>query len=132
MALVDVLDELADPGLRPALEEHIRAGDFEQARIESQEMQCWADYSLRLDAGESATLAAAYSRSWSVALDDRAARRIAERDLGSARITGTVGLLVHGVESGIIDRAEGNSLLAGMIAAGFHSPVPTLEDLLSP
>lgn len=87
-----------------------------------------AGYTLRLDAGESATLATARHRGWSVALDDRAARRIAEKDLGPDRITGTIGILQAGLESGILTLDEGNRILAQMIAAGYWSPVARLDE----
>ena len=66
--LVDVLGELEQPVCRSAIVAEVQRGHFELAQIGgTMELERWAQYTMRLDAGESATLAAAASRGWSIA-----------------------------------------------------------------
>lgn len=128
--LVDVLDELG-PRCREQVDERLGRDEIHAATLDSAaEIQRWATYTLRLDPGESATIAAAVERGWSVAVDERAARRIAERDLGPERMTGTIGILLAAVERSYITLEEGDRLLAEMIEAGYWSPVASLAEAL--
>lgn len=130
-ALTEVLEEL-DADCRAQIAPLLAQGEFLEASIEGEaELMRWAEYTLRLDAGESATLAAAAERGWSIAVDEQAARRLAERDLGSGRMTGTVGLLLAAVEQGHLTLGEGDRLLAQMIAVGYWAPVQSLRELSS-
>jgi predicted nucleic acid-binding protein len=127
--LTDVLEEELEPGCRTQVDELIARGEFASASLETdEELRQWARYTLRLDHGESATLAAAMERGWSVAVDERAGRRIAEGDLGAERLTGTVGILTSAVERAQITIDEGDRLLAEMIDAGYWSPVASLRE----
>lgn len=45
-------------------------------------------------------------------------------------LSGTVGVLVKLLRAEHVDPGEADSLLQQMIAAGYHSPVDTLRDLL--
>lgn len=63
----------------------------------------------RLDAGEAASIAGAVERGGSVATDDLAARRVAD-ELGLT-VTGSVGLLVLGIERGQLDVATADDWL---------------------
>lgn len=92
------------------------------------ELERWATYTLRLDAGEAATLAAAAARGWSIAVDERAARRIAAQDVGTDRITGTVGILRAAVADNHLTIEEGDGLLQQMIDDGYWSPVQSLRE----
>lgn len=74
---------------------------------------------------------AASERGWSVAVDDRAARRIAEEDLGADRLTGTVGILVAAVRQGHSTRNEADALLTPMVAAGYWAPVTSIDEALA-
>jgi predicted nucleic acid-binding protein len=65
-----------------------------------------------------------------VAVDERAARRIAERDLGPERMTGTIGVLLAAVERAYVTLEEGDRLLAEMIEAGYWSPVASVAEAL--
>lgn len=126
--LVDVLDELS-PGCRTQVGELMIRAELQTACLESRaELERWARYTLRLDPGESATLAAAAERGWSVAVDERAARRLAEHDLGPDRLTGTVGILLAAVERRLLTVGEGDRLLTEMIGAGYWSPVTSLRE----
>ena len=126
--LVDVLEELENPACRELVQTGISRAEIVLTEIQNDlELRLWARYTLRLDAGESATLAAAVSRGWSLASDDRAARRVAESELGPGRLTGTVGILRAAVEAGLLTLGAGNQRLAQMVAAGYRSPVRSLD-----
>ena len=126
--LADVLDEL-EPGCRQQVDELLTRNDLALASLHGRdELERWATYTLRLDAGEAATLAAAAARGWSIAVDERAARRIAAHDLCTNRITGTVGILHAAVAHGHITIDEGDGLLQRMIDDGYWSPVESLRE----
>lgn len=82
----------------------------------------------RLDSGEASCLALAMSRGCRVFTDDRDARALAAR-LGIP-VSGTIGLLVRLVDLGALTVAEGDRLLAQMVAYGYHSPTDSLEHML--
>jgi predicted nucleic acid-binding protein len=124
--LVDVLYELERPACRRQVQAAVRREELLPARLTRAELKWWSRYTLRLDPGESATLAAAVSRGWSVAVDERAARRMARQDLGQQRLTGTVGVLRAAVAAGWATTEEGNDLLGQMIVGGYRSPVSCL------
>jgi predicted nucleic acid-binding protein len=65
----------------------------------------------------------------SIAVDERAARRIAAHDLGADRITGTVGILRAAVAQDHITIVEGDELLQLMIDDGYWSPVQSLREV---
>lgn len=126
--LVDVLEEL-EPDCRRQVDELLARNDLALATLQGRdELERWATYTLRLDAGEAATLAAAAGRGWSIAVDERAARRIAARDLGTDRVTGTVGILRAAVAQDHITIDEGDQLLQLMIDDGYWSPVRSLRN----
>jgi predicted nucleic acid-binding protein len=124
--LVDVLEELEEPACRRQVDAAVRRDELLPAALTPAELKWWSRYTLRLDPGESATLAAAMSRGWSVAVDERAARRTARQDLGPERLTGTVGVLRAAVAAGLASPEEGNELLGRMIVSGYRSPVGAL------
>lgn len=126
--LADVLEEL-EPVCRQQVEELLARNDLAVATLEERdELERWATYTLRLDAGEAATLAAAAARGWSMAVDERAARRIAVHDLGANRITGTVGILRAAVAHDLVTIDEADELLHRMIDAGYWSPVQSVRE----
>lgn len=129
--LVDVLDELGT-SCRAQVDGLLARDMLVSAALESRaELERWARYTLRLDSGESATLAVAAERGWSVAVDDRAARRVAEEDVGADRLTGTVGILAAAVREGHLTRAEADALLRRMVAAGYWAPVASIDEALA-
>ncbi len=81
-----------------------------------------------LGAGERACLAVAIARRGLLASDDLHARRVATRQ--GAKTTGTVGLLVMAIEADLLSLDQANALLAAMIAAGYRSPVASLDTLV--
>lgn len=129
--LVDVLGEL-EPDCRQQVDQLMARDELAAVSLEGRdELERWARYTLRLDAGESATLAAAASRGWSIAVDERAARRIAAEDLGPDRLTGTVGVLSAAVAQSRLTIEEGDRLLERMLEAGYWSPVQSLREGLT-
>jgi predicted nucleic acid-binding protein len=82
----------------------------------------------RLNAGEASCLAIAASRGCRVFTDDRDARRLAaERKIP---VSGTLGLLLRLIDLRALSLAEGDALLGRMIAAGYRSPMTSLQELL--
>jgi predicted nucleic acid-binding protein len=82
-----------------------------------------------LGEGEASCLAVAHGRRYRLATDDKDARRLA-RQLGVS-LTGTIGILAILVKQGQVDLAEGDRLLNEMVAAGYRSPLLTLNDVLA-
>ena len=82
----------------------------------------------RLGWGERTCVAVARLRQAILASDDRRARRMAQQQ--GVPVTGTIGLLVIGVQHQHWSLAEANAALARMIALGFRSPVTKLDDLI--
>lgn len=85
------------------------------------ERQLYARISVSLGDGESSCLALAASRGYVFACDDRLARSEAVRlDIP---LTGTVGILIKGVRSGVITLRKADIVVKSMIANGFYAPV---------
>lgn len=82
----------------------------------------------RLNAGEASCLAIASRRGCRVLTDDRDARELAAA--WQIPISGTLGLLLRLADLEVISLAEGDDLLARMTAAGYHSPIDSLQELL--
>ena len=82
----------------------------------------------RLNEGEAACLAVAYTRGYRVFTDDRDAREIALQM--RIPISGTIGLLVRLVDRGNLSLIEANGLLQSMIDLGYRSPITRLEEIL--
>jgi predicted nucleic acid-binding protein len=120
--------ELVEPPTCAAVEYAIATGEITATDLEPAEMTDWARLAQRLGAGESATIAAAVHRGWTVACDDLAARKLAARELGQHRVIGTIGLLMCAVAHGALLRTEGQRLLERMIENGYWSPVDDLPD----
>jgi predicted nucleic acid-binding protein len=88
-----------------------------------------AELPLRLGAGERTCVSVAVHRQGLFVSDDRDARSSARHH--GVPITGTLGILVMGVQRGRLSRNAANALLKGMIAAGYRSPISDLNQLLS-
>ncbi len=84
--------------------------------------------SRRLGAGERSCLAVALQRGALVLTDDADARAAARR-LG-VPVSGTLGVPALAVRRGHLTLAEGDRLLAAMVAAGYRSPVEKLDALI--
>jgi predicted nucleic acid-binding protein len=82
----------------------------------------------RLNAGEASCLAIAASRGYRVFTDDRDARKLAA--VWKIPVSGTLGLFLRLIDLKILSLDEGSTLLARMIAAGYRSPIASLQELL--
>jgi predicted nucleic acid-binding protein len=102
--------------------------DLIQITLSEEEDAFAARLTARLGAGERSCLAVARSRSGALASDDLPARQWArEHDI---EVTGTVGILLACVRRGYLNSDQANALLTAMIAAGYRSPVESLDALL--
>jgi predicted nucleic acid-binding protein len=81
-----------------------------------------------LGLGEASTIAVAKGRGFIVASDDRVAR--AEAGARGVALTGTLGILVKAVRSGVCDLETADGHLAKMVEEGFFSPVGSIREIL--
>lgn len=80
--------------------------------------------------GEAAAIAIAKERSILFASDDRKARRVALEQ--GVKITGTLGMLKLALDMDKITLQEGDRILSKMIQGGYHSPIRSMRELISP
>ena len=83
--------------------------------------------SVSLGLGEASSIAAAKSRGYIFACDDRAARR--EAELIEVKLTGTIGILKNAVRQKVVNMMQGNRILEKMIETGFYSPAGSLKEI---
>lgn len=108
------------------IREALQEGWLKEAVLSSKkEKALFETLSVSLGLGEASSIAAAKSRGYIFACDDRAARR--EAGLLEVKLTGTVGILEKAVMHRKINLREGNRILAKMIETGFYSPVLSLK-----
>jgi predicted nucleic acid-binding protein len=114
-----------------AVPEAIKAGWLKEAFLRSrEEKELFEVLSRSMGLGEAAGLALAAKRGWRFASDDREARAEAAR-LGIC-LTGTAGILIKAVRSGVCDLGAADASLAKMIEAGFFSPDRSVREVLGP
>jgi predicted nucleic acid-binding protein len=82
----------------------------------------------RVEAGEAACIAMIVARGGLLLTDDGPARHLAA-SLG-VELSGTIGVLVKLLQRKILSLDEGDSLLQGMIARGYRSPVKSLREIV--
>jgi predicted nucleic acid-binding protein len=83
----------------------------------------------RLDPGETDALRGAVERNGTLATDDLAARRLAD-ELGIP-VTGSIGLLLVGIEHGRIDKETADEWLeTWREERGYYAPVESVNELL--
>ncbi|MEF8883388.1 MAG: twitching motility protein PilT [Halapricum sp.] len=83
----------------------------------------------RLDLGEAESLLAAIEHGGTLATDDLAARKVADRR--DVPVTGSIGLLVLGVESGYLDRGTADEWLdTWREQRGYYAPVESVTEIL--
>lgn len=110
--------------------EAIRAGRLKKAVLKSrEEKELFEVLSRSMGLGEAAGIALAARRGWRFASDDRQARAEAAR-LGVG-LTGTLGILIKAVRTGVCDLGAADAYLAKMVEAGFFSPVRSVREVLS-
>ena len=102
--------------------------DLPVVTLAKAEVDFAANLPARLGAGERTCLAVALHRRGLFATDDQDARSVAQRH--DVPVTGTLGILVLCTRQEHLSKDEANALLKAMIAAGYHSPVIDLDDLL--
>ena len=113
-----------------AIREAVRRGDLEWVHDEAIDAD---DFELALEEwglgpGETECLLAAKSLGCSVACDDGAARTRIEREIGAARMTGTVGLLRDAVAAGILTPEAAFGAYQQMKRLGGYLPHLVLTD----
>lgn len=107
----------------------IEAGWLIEVNLDSgPEKSLLASLSLSLDLGEASVLSIAVNRGWMFACDDLAARR--EAQVRGIELTGTIGILLKAVKSGILALERADEILALMIKRGFYAPVKSIKPLV--
>jgi len=106
--------------------EAIRIGWLKEIALSRErEKNLFQSLSVSIGLGEASSIALAKARRLIFACDDRAARR--EAGLLEVKLAGTVGILRKAWQKRTISQKEGDTILANMIASGFHSPVRSLK-----
>jgi predicted nucleic acid-binding protein len=95
--------------------------------LEATETPHYEQFLHRLNAGEAACLAMAIHRECRIVTDDRDAREFAHRL--RIPLSGTLGVLVRLVDIGALSLEHADALLARMVAAGYHSPMVSVQEL---
>jgi predicted nucleic acid-binding protein len=114
-------------GLRK-VQEALKKGWLHEAIVRTQKEKSYFEtLSVSLGLGEASSIAVARTRGFTLASDDRAARR--EAGLLDIKLTGTIGILKKAVTHKMISKNEGNLILGKMIDAGFYSPIRNLKKL---
>ena len=102
-----VKDEVHRRNQRLQLRKALRAGWIEEVEIiDLTEIELYAQHRSRFGQGESACMAVAQTRGWTVASDDRAVKRNVTATLGADRLLDTKGLLESAVTAGVVDQAD--------------------------
>lgn len=81
-----------------------------------------------LGPGETECILAAKAMNCSVACDDGAARKVIQREIGVARMTGTLGLLREAVAAGVLTMAQAFEAYEKMKRLGGFLPKQSLTD----
>lgn len=93
-----------------------------------QEEPIYRAYLQRLNAGEAACLAIAVNRQGGIVTDDLDARKVAAQI--RVPVSGTLGVLVRLVETGVLSLSTADELLEQMMSRGYHSPVDSIQPFL--
>lgn len=102
-----VKEEIHRRSQRLQLRKALRAGWISELEVfDPAEIELYASYRSRFGQGESACMAVARTRGWTVASDDRAVKRAVTGNLGADRWSGTKGLLEAATEAGFIGRSD--------------------------
>jgi len=103
-----VVAEITDATQADALRAALDAGGLDEVRMtDADEISRYAELAATLGRGESACLAMAEARGWTVASDERRAfRRTAVDRLGEQRLLTTPALIVHAIRAGLVTVAK--------------------------
>jgi predicted nucleic acid-binding protein len=93
----------------------------------NEELRFFSRLPSALHRGEASCLAVASQRGWAFLTDDARARAAASDC--QVLVSGTLGILLKAVENELLSMEEADTLLNGMIEAGYHSPYASLADL---
>ncbi|MBN1102816.1 MAG: hypothetical protein JXL84_05305 [Deltaproteobacteria bacterium] len=109
------------PGLS-GIPKAVSAGWLRVVQIhDEKDRRVFEQLSVSLGAGEASCIAAAKANGFIFACDDKLARR--EAALLGIKLTGTIGILIHAIQSEALSLREANKILARMRSFGFHAPV---------
>lgn len=107
-----------------SLDDYVTRGLLERAEMSQEEMAVFhaAKQMYRLGAGETEALVIGVSRGWTVATDDRAARKKLASHNPPIKLSGTIGLLRALVDAKAVARSEAAELLRIMCERGGRLP----------
>lgn len=109
-----------------AIPKAVRAGWLRGTGLRTaEEKRLFGSLSRSLGLGEASAIAVAKGRRYLFASDDRVAR--AEAAALKVPLTGTLGLLVRAVRTGVCDARTADEYLSRMVDAGFFSPVLSIR-----
>ncbi len=113
-----------------AVTKAVRIGWLKETGLRSaEEKRLFETLSISLGLGEASSIAVAKRRGFHFASDDKVARAEAARL--EVPLTGTLGVLLKAVRTGICDLRTAEGYLGKMIEAGFFSPVRSLREVPS-
>ncbi len=111
------------------IKEAVREGWLKETTLKSREEKVlFESLSVSLGFGEASSIAAAKTRGYVFACDDKIARR--EASLLGVKLTGTIGILIKAVRKKAIDSKKADEILNRMISYGFYSPVNSIKEIL--
>lgn len=126
-----VYEEILPGRGRERIDEAVHKGAIKVYRMESiHALRNFYGYIERLGIGEASCLALAKDRGWSLATDDRQCRLLAAKEIGGARITGTVDLIKEAIESGLLSIAEADQLLVLLEQENFKVKFGSFREIL--
>jgi predicted nucleic acid-binding protein len=112
-----------------AIPKAVRAGWLRETGLRTaDEKRLFESLSRSLGLGEASAIAVAKSRRFLFASDDRVAR--AEAAALRVPLTGTLGILVRAVRTGVCDSRTADECLSRMVDAGFFSPVRSIREFV--
>jgi predicted nucleic acid-binding protein len=124
-----VLLELTRPEQRERVDLAVAAGHLRVLEItDIAEITEYAALRKQLGDGESAAMAVAFSRGWTVAVDDKAARRVALARLGADLLLTTPSLLTRAVHLGVLNRSDLPTIRSTLEANRFRMPKLEVEE----
>lgn len=126
-----VYEEILQGRGRERIDEAIRKEAIGVYRVEGVDaLRLFSRYTETLGIGEASCLALVKERGWVLATDDRQCRRLAEKEIGVDRITGTVDILSEAIESDLLTIAEADHLLVLLEQENFRVRFKSFREIL--
>ena len=127
-----VVTEITDATQAAELRAVLERGDVEEVRMtDAAEIARFAALTETLGRGESACLALAEARGWTVASDERRAfRRTAVERIGEDRLLTTPALILRAIRAGLATVAEADGWKARLEQRRFRMKFASFEELL--